>query len=117
MEQGRDLCGGGLFEERYSFLDKPAKGIFGGLAPGEDRSFVEDNVKRLRGDGHHQSASRPLDLFEQSLYDFPAFPSHLSPAPKSSPVLRNLLNPTTIASEREQGVEMVARLGFHARHV
>jgi hypothetical protein len=117
VKQGGDLSGGGLFEEGYSFLDEPAKRVLRGLAPGEDRSFVEDNVKRLRGDGHDQAARGPFDLFQQPLHDLPPFLLHGSPAPTSSPVLRNLLNPTTIASEREQGVEMVARLGFHARHV
>jgi len=112
VEQCGYLGGGGLFEERYSLLDEPAKRILRGLAAGENRGFVEYNVQRVRGDGHYQSARRPLDLFKKSLYDFPTFSSHVSPSPTSSPIPRHNLNTITPAREHEQRMEVVARLGL-----
>ena len=112
VEQCSDLGGCGLFKEQHRLLDKPSKWVLRGLAPAENRGFVEYNVQRVRCDGHYQSARRPLDLFEKSLYDFPTFSSHVSPAPTSSPVPRHNLNPITPAREHEQRMEVVARLGL-----
>ncbi len=117
VQQCGDLAGSGLFEERHCFLDEPTEGILGRLAPSEDRSLVQDNVQRFGGDSHDQTARRPLDLFEQSLNDLPPFSSHFSPAPTSSPVPRHLQNPVATPCEREQRVEMIARLGLNAGNV